>query len=1038
VLVFWELPGIIIVLELQPISAITILLQNGVCGSIERKYFLKYSIKVLKNGMKNIFYRIIIGCGILISSSISINAQTLSYGVPQQSWAASFGNHRAVLNVSKPSGVVRLKIIWRLHDLHPDKKRFLIINAASGDTIKNVYKIAVNEEECDIAFGPVIKAGKYYFYYLPYKPDPDAGYYQYGYLSPKTPDAQWVNNSNLSDKSSIETLPKATCNILQSRTVFDSFYPMEITSTTSEKNSFLSKYTDDYLLFPEDRKYPIKMQDDIPLKWIKAGIQKEFKGIAERNEYYTFQIGLYAAQSDIRDVTVHFSNLKNQHGNSIQAKSLTCFNTGGINSYGKLFTKKLDVVKGKVQALWMGVDIPANAATGTYEGLVTINAKGEKTKNIRVSIKINNQYLADRGDNESWRYSRLRWLNSTAGLSDKPTGPFTKINIGGNNNYSLYGKQIGMASDQMPASVKVFGTDVLNGPIRYVAEGEKFSSSKFQVQESNNGSVSGSWNSSSKNFELHGERSIGFDGYLHYTIHLKALKNADMKDFRLEIPFRKEVAQYIMGMGLPGSIIPDSLDAKWKGPHNSFWIGNTYGGIYCQLLGASYSGPLLNLYKPAPPSSWYNENKGGFSVSNNGGTTLATVYSGSRSFKKDEEISFEFDLIITPVKKPDTKAQFTERYYHNGSNAWPDSSAVAAGIKVINIHQGTITNPYINYPFVAKNEIKYFSDYWHRQGIKVKIYYTVRELTNHTSEIWALRSLGNEVFSKGEGGGFPWLQEHLINNYTPAWYTPIGNDMGKIDAAIETAPGDSRWYNFYIKGLAWLIKNEDIDGLYLDDVAFDRHIIKRMREAMDSVKTGCLIDLHSNTGFSIGPATQYTSFFPYINKLWFGESFEYNKMQPANWLVESSGIPFGLMGEMLNKGGNPWRGIIYGMTSRLGWETEGVICDPRPIWKVFDAFGIADAKMIGYWDKHAVVSTSNTKVLATAYVKNGKALVAIASWDDKPTAVTLNIDWKAMGLSPGKIKLYAPAIKNFQQEKVFSINEPITVPPAKGWILIIE
>lgn len=72
---------------------------------------------------------------------------------------------------------------------------------------------------------------------------------------------------------------------------------------------------------------------------------------------------------------------------------------------------------------------------------------------------------------------------------------------------------------------------------------------------------------------------------------------------------------------------------------------------------------------------------------------------------------------------------------------------------------------------------------------------------------------------------------------------------------------------------------------------------------MENVKLGCLIDLHSNTGFSKGPTVQYAEFFPYVDKLWFGESCAYNKMSPVNYLVEVSGIPFGLTGDMLQAGG---------------------------------------------------------------------------------------------------------------------------------------
>ena len=41
----------------------------------------------------------------------------------------------------------------------------------------------------------------------------------------------------------------------------------------------------------------------------------------------------------------------------------------------------------------------------------------------------------------------------------------------------------------------------------------------------------------------------------------------------------------------------------------------------------------------------------------------------------------------------------------------------------------------------------------HRRGMRVKIYYTVRELTNHAPELFALRSLGDEVIARGPGGG---------------------------------------------------------------------------------------------------------------------------------------------------------------------------------------------------------------------------------------------------------------------------------------------
>ena len=46
--------------------------------------------------------------------------------------------------------------------------------------------------------------------------------------------------------------------------------------------------------------------------------------------------------------------------------------------------------------------------------------------------------------------------------------------------------------------------------------------------------------------------------------------------------------------------------------------------------------------------------------------------------------------------------------------------------------------------------------------------------------------------------------------------------------------------------------------------------------------------------------------FPYLNRLWFGEYFDYEKNKPDFFfLTEVSGIPFGLMGEMLQNDGKP-------------------------------------------------------------------------------------------------------------------------------------
>jgi len=264
---------------------------------------------------------------------------------------------------------------------------------------------------------------------------------------------------------------------------------------------------------------------------------------------------------------------------------------------------------------------------------------------------------------------------------------------------------------------------------------------------------------------------------------------------------------------------------------------------------------------------------------------------------------------------------------------------------------------------------------------------------------------------------------------------PLGN--GHYDAALTTT-GLSRWHNYYLEGLKWLIEKVGIDGVYLDGIGYDREIMKRFRKVMERAKPGALIDFHSGNTFYAGcgwssPACVYLEHFPYVDSIWFGEFFDYNK-SPDYWLVEVSGIPFGLTGEMLEGAGNQWRGMIYGMSSRQGYPQA----NPKPVWDFWDQYQILGKQMIGYWDEACPVRTDQTNVLATAYVGSGRTLVALASWHPEAASVRLTVDWARLGLDPALCRFYAPAISGFQVETVFAPEDSILVAPARGWLLVIE
>lgn len=431
------------------------------------------------------------------------------------------------------------------------------------------------------------------------------------------------------------------------------------------------------------------------------------------------------------------------------------------------------------------------------------------------------------------------------------------------------------------------------------------------------------------------------------------------------------------------------------------------------------------------PTSWGNDNKGGIKISENDSTVWVNNYSGARTMKKGEVLYYNFNLLITPFHTINTDFQWATRFYHKYDNL---DSIKATGATVVNIHHGTYINPYLNYPFIAHDTMKGYIDKAHQLGLKVKIYNTIRELSDHAYEIYPLRSLGNEVYSNGKGGGYSWLQEHLGDDYIAAWYVPEQKDAAIINS------GMNRWHNYYVEGMNWLVQNVGIDGIYLDDVAFDRVTMKRVKRVLTADGHPGIIDLHSANqydkadGFN-NSANLYLENFPYLNRLWFGEYFDYEKNSPDFFLTEVSGIPFGLMGEMLQGGGNPWRGMVYGMTNRMPWSDNA---DPRPIWKVWDDFGMKGSKMIGYWVENNPVKTNNPDVLATIYKKDKSVLVSIASWAADDVNIRLLINWKALSIDTSKAIITAPEIKNFQHASSFTDGQDIKVEKGKGWMIIIK
>jgi hypothetical protein len=987
-----------------------------------------------------------------IFATLHSYSQPIPYRSVHDEWNPdSLGNHRAIVEFRGKGAVAKLFLNWRLNIDSMDKKRIIIQDAKTGQPIRHQLTGLIDNERAEIYFEPVSGPGLYYIYYLPYKNEGRSNYPRGVYLHPvAAAEDEW--------SGAVSKAIAVNCRVVEFQSIneFNSFYPMEVVATRAETHSLVSKSKGkSFLVFPEDRTYPIRMKTRLPYRWIQGGNKKHFTGVSAKGAYYCYQLGIYALEN-LRGLKLHFEDLNGPEGSLISGGQMNCINLQGVDYAGKPFDKEVDVDSGQVQGFWCGIDIPKDLKSGKYKGYVSVSAKGNKTEKVSIQIEITlrDTVLENGAAAEPKLQSRLKWLNSTLAQDNSVIAPYSALEVSDQRQISLLGRKMELGEDGFPKAILTYFNEEMTGfsqspksvlasPIRFVnldKEGKKIEWKPAGLVFTRKDSGTVSWTSRNRGGKLEMEvrGSIEFDGFVVYKVRINALEDYELKDIYLEIPYTDSSSIYLMGLGQKGGIRPASFDWKWDVMHKNqdgAWLGDVNGGMQFSLRDEKYIRPLnTNFYLQKPlilPSSWGNDNKGGIRIEEEGNKVLVICYSGARYLKKGDSLHFDFNLLITPFHPINTEFQWNTRFYHKYENL---DTVKASGATIVNIHHATPINPWINYPFIEYGKMKAYIDEAHSKGLKVKIYNTVRELSDHAYELFVLRSLGNEIYTPGKGGGFSWLQEHVVNDYIAAWFVPEIKDAALINSGI------SRWHNYYVEGMNWLVQNVGIDGIYLDDVAFDRTTMKRIKRVLTQDGHPGIIDMHSanqfnrNDGFN-NSANLYMEHFPYLNRLWFGEYFDYKNNEPDFFLTEVSGIPFGLMGEMLQDGGNPWRGMIYGMTNRYPWTEDA---DPRPIWKFWDAFGMKGTEMIGYWSKRCPVRTDHNKVLATVYKKEGTALVAIASWESGDVDVKLDIDWKQLGIDPAKANITAEEISNFQPARIFQQGQLIPVEKGKGWLLVIS
>jgi hypothetical protein len=828
----------------------------------------------------------------------------------------------------------------------------------------------------------------------------------------------------------------------------------------------------DFLTFPQTRENPIRTLDDLPEGWISQTVRDlhHFTASAQPGEYFVFQIGVLAHKGAIDSLSTEWTAPSGD--TRLPQSAMTCFNTSGIDYRGRAFKKTLSVSAGRIQPLWFGVQIP-ETARGSCRSVVTVRARGLRPQVVDVDLHVAGEVVTNSGFDRGKSLSRLAWLNTTIGSSKKVTHGFQPVRRNGRKLHIL-GRTIEIGKNGLPSAIESFfepsnqfllktGKPLLDREFQFVIEKDDGSVMRLipgplRFIEENPSAVHWSVTNKSEACEVLCEGYVEFDGFMEYALTLKSNRPFRVRDIRLEVPMNKECTPYMMGLHHEGGLRPARWEWHWDTTRNQdmLWTGNVNGGLRLKWRAENYVRPLINLYYGygplRMPPSWGNAGKGGVTVSDTGRVTTISAYSGPRNIHTGEILHFDFEVLVTPFRTIDTAVRWGDRYYHGGgTNAMSKiARADSLGANIINIHHAEDIYPFINYPYLDENvaRLRRLVDSAHHSGKRLKLYYTTRELTKNLPEFWAFRSLKGEIIFPGPAsacttiinpkGPNEWLKQNVKEDYIPAWLNTIaeGPFKGELDLAVITTP-DSRLNNFYIGGLDWMLGHIGIDGVYIDDSALDRETVRRARRLIDRYRPQGRIDFHSwnhynaMAGFT-NCLNLYMDLLPYFDLVWIGEMRDYDRL-PDHWLIEVSGIPFGLTGQMLNNGGNPWRGMLYGITNRLGWTG-----DPSELWKFWDRYAIQAKTMIGYWDERNPVRTGNDLVKATVYRGKGESIIAVAGWGPSEISCGLQVDWKGLGLDPKRCRVTMPDIPWFQDEREDVALDRLTVPAGKGFLIVAK
>ena len=619
------------------------------------------------------------------------------------------------------------------------------------------------------------------------------------------------------------------------------------------------------------------------------------------------------------------------------------------------------------------------------------------------------------------------WWSSNAGRSEELLHPWTAMRVhsdttGGHETIKLevWGRSYSFSNSPFPTQIVTAGRQILAAPVELAGVGSRGPltwnvQSPLRVTSRSDAKVILEGSFQNAEFRLSTVVTAEFDGVLRFDLALKPLQPGIIRSLQLRIPLNADVATLRTWWPVPYGDLRNSGACPSTGERLPFkpyyWLGNEDLGL---------------AWFAESDQGWAPEDAGGaLELAHRPGQTVLQLHLRDRAMPVDplageNGLSYSFGIQATPVK-PFPPDWHSWRIAHGATYGLDRlmradgvsffQAAQRAGVRTLVFHNEWTDIE--NYPVPANPRgLDSLIHLLHRNGMKILLYFGY-EFSTRAPEF---KERSEELLVSPRAGGFERMPEQRC--YLVCYR--------------------SAYANMLAAGVEQLIKEHDIDGVYLDSsldpwgctntlhgcgyrtasgdirptypIWAVRDLLRRLYVLCASTRHG-MVNIHASS-CPIAPLLTWATSY------WDGEQIvvEAERSEKRHLLdlypldafrAENMGRNLGVPAEFLTyadpKSFTTMDAIALGILHDVPVRPSGFgsfLDQVAPVWKIWEDFGIDQAVMYPYWKDcpgiHA--SPGEVKVTVHRHPTNG-ALISAVSTGNTPHDVTVDIDLAWFGLA---------------------------------------